>query len=96
MGSYITYTLHLILLQSLISEDKGGTGDLGQKGEMRNAYRILVVGRWMEPPAEPMVSLEDDTIMYLTEIGCKGVDWNQLDRIRYKFPFSPPPPPPIR
>jgi hypothetical protein len=54
-------------------------------GDMRNAYNTLVAKpEWKRPFGRPRSRWEDNTIMYLREIGWEVVDWIHLAQDMYQ------------
>jgi hypothetical protein len=52
-------------------------------GEGRGIYRVLVEKREGERPlGRPRRSWEDNIIVDLQEVGCRGMDWIELDKDR--------------
>ena len=56
------------------------------EGERRGVYRVLVgKPEGKRPLGRPRYSWEDDIKICLQEVGCGGVDWNELDQDRDRW-----------
>jgi hypothetical protein len=67
------------------SRGMGWAGHVAPMGEGRGMYRVLVGKReGRRLLGRPRSRWEDNIKMDLQEVGCRGVDWIELDQDRYR------------
>jgi hypothetical protein len=82
MRSFILYTSPNIIRVIRLSWMKWA-GQVAHRGEMRNAYNILVgKPEWKKPLLRPWDRWEYNIRMDLREIEWEGVDWMHLAQLR--------------
>jgi hypothetical protein len=71
------------IVRVIISRRMGWVGHVGQMGERRGEYRVLVgKPEGMRPHGRPRSEWEDNIKMDLQEVGCGGMDWMEMAQDR--------------